>query len=56
MHVNDLFYIMENYPKIDHNLVKPDAVPHGEQNFSSCLKITSNDALNLLKEIDANGA
>lgn len=51
--VNDLFYIIENYSKIDHNLVKSDVIPHDRQNFSSCLKITADDVLNLLKETNA---
>lgn len=53
INVNHLFYIMENYPKIDHNLVKSDVFPHDRQNYSSCVKITSDDVLNLLKEINA---
>ena len=55
VHVNNLFYIMGNYPKIDHNLVKSDAVSHDTQNFSTCLKIISDDVLNLWKEINTNG-
>jgi hypothetical protein len=51
--VNHLFHIIENYQKIDHNLVKSDVVPHDRQNYSSCLKITSDDVLNLLKDINA---
>ncbi len=53
--INDLLYIIANYSKIDHNLVKSDVIPHDRQNFSSCLKITSDDVLNLLKEINAKG-
>ncbi len=52
--VNHLFYILENYPKIDHNLVKSDIVPRDRQNYSSCLKITSDDVLNLLKDTNAS--
>ncbi|CAF4367766.1 unnamed protein product [Rotaria magnacalcarata] len=47
--VNYLFYIIQNYPKIDHNLVKSDIFPRDRQNYSSCLKITSDGVLNLLK-------
>ncbi|CAF4293122.1 unnamed protein product [Rotaria magnacalcarata] len=36
--------------KIDHNLVKSDVRPHDRQNYSSCLKITSDDVLNLLNQ------
>ena len=53
--VNDLLSIIENYSKIDHNLVKSDFIPHDKQNFSSCLKITYDDVLNLLKEMNAEG-
>ncbi|CAF2740457.1 unnamed protein product [Rotaria sp. Silwood2] len=52
--VNHLFYIIQNYPKIDHNLVKSDIFPHDRQNYSSCVKITSDDVLNLLKHINAS--
>ncbi|CAF1363449.1 unnamed protein product [Rotaria sordida] len=52
--VNHLFYIIQNYPKIDHNLVHSDVFPHDRQNYSSCLKITSDDVLNLLKHINAS--
>jgi hypothetical protein len=53
--INDLLYIIANYSKIDHNLVKSDVIPHDRQNFSSCLKITSDDVLNLLKEMNVKG-
>ena len=51
--VNYLLYIVETYPNIDHNLVKSDIFPHDRQNYSSCLKITKDDVLNLSKQIDA---
>ncbi len=50
--VNHLLQIIENHPKIEHNLVKSDIFPHDRQNYSSCLKITSDDVLNLLKQRD----
>ncbi|CAF1136421.1 unnamed protein product [Adineta steineri] len=53
--VNYLFHILENYSKIEHNLIKSDIVPHDRQNYTSCLKITSDDVLNLLKQINAKG-
>lgn len=52
--VNHLFYIIQNYPKIDHNLVHSDVFPHDRQNYSSCLKITSDEVLNLLKDTNAS--
>ncbi|CAF1524742.1 unnamed protein product [Adineta ricciae] len=51
--VNYLLHILENYSKIEHNLVKTDVIPHDRQNYSSCVKITSDDVLNLLNQIDA---
>jgi len=51
--INHLLHIIETYPKIDHNLVKSDIFPHDRQNYSSCLKITADDVLSLLKQIDA---
>lgn len=55
ININDLFFLMDNYSKIDHNLVKSDIFPHDRQNYSSCIKITSDDVLNLLKEMNATG-
>ena len=46
--VNHLADLIENYTKIDHNLVKSDVFPRDRQNFSSCLKISSDDVLKLL--------
>ena len=36
--LNHLAYLIGNYSKVDHNLVKPDAFPRDLQNFSSFLK------------------
>jgi hypothetical protein len=55
INISDLFFIIDNYSKIDHNLVKSNVFPHDRQNFSSCLKITSDDVLNLLKDMNAKG-
>jgi hypothetical protein len=55
IHVNDLLHIIRTYSKIDHNLVKSDVFPHDRQNYSSCSKITSDDVLNLLKDMNAKG-
>lgn len=46
--INHLFDLIETYSKLDHNLVKSDVHPHDRQNYSSCLKITSDDVLSLL--------
>ncbi len=50
--INHLLQIIENYPKIEHNLVKSDIIPHDRQNYSSWAKITSDDVLTLLKQRD----
>ncbi|CAF4567427.1 unnamed protein product [Rotaria sp. Silwood2] len=43
--INHLRDIIENvaYTKLDHGLTKSDINPKDRQNFSSCLKLTSND-------------
>lgn len=53
--IDTLSYIIDYYSKIDHNLVKSDIYPRDRQNFSSCMKITSDDVLTLLEKIDAKG-
>ena len=50
--VKHLSNLIENHSKIDHNLVKSDVFPQDKQNYSSCLKITSDDVLDLLKAKD----
>ncbi|CAF4699840.1 unnamed protein product, partial [Rotaria socialis] len=48
--INYLHDIIENdtYSKLDHGLTKSDINPKDRQNFSSCLKLTSNDLFNIL--------
>ncbi|UJR29459.1 hypothetical protein I4U23_010671 [Adineta vaga] len=48
--INHLLELIENHPKLDHNLVQSDIIPHDKQNYNSCLKITSDDVLNLLRQ------
>jgi hypothetical protein len=50
--INDLLRLIENHSKLDHNLVRSDIFPNDRQNYSSCLKITSDDVLTLLKQTD----
>ena len=50
--IDHLGQIIANYPKLEHNLVKSDIFPHDRQNYSSCLKITSDDVLSLLEQRD----
>ena len=47
--LNHLVDLIDNQLKIDHNLVKSDVIPPDRQNFSSCLKISSDDVLKLLE-------
>lgn len=42
--------IILNYSKIDHNLVMSDLYVTGGQNYSSCVKISSFDVMNILKK------
>ena len=50
--MNPLLDLIEGHSKLDHNLVKSDIYPHDRQNYSSCLKITSDDVLGLLNRRD----
>ncbi|CAF1287092.1 unnamed protein product [Didymodactylos carnosus] len=45
--ITHLSSLIENYSKLDHNLVRSDIFPHDRQNFSSCLKISSVDHLKI---------
>ena len=49
--INHLLEIINNHPKVDHYLVRSDILPCDKQNYSSCLKITSDDVLTLLNQI-----
>ncbi|CAF4640590.1 unnamed protein product, partial [Rotaria socialis] len=56
--INHLHDIIENdtYSKLDHSLTKSDINPKDRQNFSSCLKLTSNDLFNILNAtVDTRG-
>ena len=48
--MQDLVHLIETKSKIEHNLIKSDVNPKDRQNFSSCLRISSELVLNLLKE------
>ncbi|CAF4487597.1 unnamed protein product, partial [Didymodactylos carnosus] len=46
----------DNYTKLDHGMIKSDINPKDRQNHRSCVKLTSDDVLNILnEETDANG-
>lgn len=48
--IEHLFDIIENpnHSKLDHGLTRSDLNPKDRQNFSSCIKICSNDVLSIL--------
>ena len=50
VNLNYLADLINNYSKIDRNLVKSDVFPRDRQSFSSCLKLSSDNVLNLLEE------
>ncbi|CAF4701128.1 unnamed protein product, partial [Rotaria sp. Silwood2] len=56
--VNHLYSIIDNgkFTKIDHGLTKSDINPKDRQNFSSCVKLTSDDLFKILKDnVDTQG-
>lgn len=45
-----------NYTKLDHGLTKSDINPKDRQNFNSCIKLTSDNVINLINDrMDTNG-
>lgn len=45
-----------SYTKLDHGLTKSDINPKDRQNFNSCIKLISDDVINLLNDsMDTNG-
>ncbi|CAF2109437.1 unnamed protein product [Rotaria magnacalcarata] len=54
--VSYLIELIENCSKIDHGLVISDVYPKDKQNFASCVKISSNGVLNVLKKIQNSEA
>lgn len=46
----------DQYTKLDHGLTKSDINPNDRQNFRSCIKIISDDVINLLIDrVETNG-
>ncbi|CAF4854902.1 unnamed protein product, partial [Rotaria sp. Silwood2] len=46
----------KNYIKLDHSLTKSDINPKDRQNYKSCIKLISDDVLNLLYDnVDTKG-
>ena len=50
--LDHLVDLIDKQSKIDHNLVRSDVIARDRQNFSSCLKISSDDVLKLLEGED----
>ncbi|CAF0817297.1 unnamed protein product [Adineta steineri] len=48
--IQDVFDLIELESKVEHNLIKCDVDPKVRQNFTSCLRISSENVLNLLKK------
>lgn len=48
--IQDLFDLIQSESKMKHNLIKCDVDPKDRQNFRSCLRISSQDVLNLLEK------
>ena len=46
--------LIQNKSKLTHGLVKTDIEPKDKQNFHSCLKISSDEVLTALEEIDGS--
>ncbi|CAF4032427.1 unnamed protein product [Rotaria sp. Silwood1] len=54
-HLQDIIN-SDQYTKLDHGLTKSDLNPKDRQNFNSCVKLTSNDLLDLLvDDINTDG-
>ncbi|CAF4264244.1 unnamed protein product, partial [Rotaria magnacalcarata] len=49
--IDYLSTLIRNIPKLRHGLVKSDIFPQDRQNFSSCVKIRSDDVTKCLAEI-----
>ena len=50
--IDYLSKLIRNISKLQHGLVKSDIFPRDRQNFSSCVKICSDDVISCLTNID----
>ncbi len=48
--IQDVENLIQNYSKIDHNLVSSDIYIKDKQNYTSCVKISSENVLNMLNQ------
>src|SRR5690349_17177853 len=46
-----LFFIIDQFSKLEHTLVPSDINPKDRQNFKSCTKISSDEILNILEQV-----
>ncbi|CAF4889262.1 unnamed protein product, partial [Rotaria magnacalcarata] len=51
INIEPLIYMISNYSKLDHALVRSDINPKDRQNYSSAAKISSNNVVALLEKI-----
>jgi hypothetical protein len=51
VNIEPLLYLIENFSKLDHALVRSDIDPKDRQNYKSCTKISSDNVLNLFEQI-----
>jgi hypothetical protein len=49
--IEPLLYLIDNYSKLDHSLVKSDVDPNDRQNYNSAVKISSGNVFYLLEKI-----
>lgn len=51
INIEPLLYLIDNYSKLDHSLVKSDIDPKDRQNFGSAVKISNDNVIHLLEQI-----
>jgi hypothetical protein len=51
INIEPLFYLINNFFKLDHALVRSDVDPKDRQNYKSCTKISNDNVLNLLEQV-----
>ena len=51
INIDPLLHIIENFSKLDHGLVQSDINIKDRQNYRSCVKISNDNVLELLKKV-----
>lgn len=49
--IEPLFYLIDNFSKLDHALVPSDVNPKDRQNYGSCVKISNKNVINMLEQV-----